>query len=111
VGLFDINHITKETNMFFVINVAKMTREDFSEAMFILSYYHVNTSLYSDGEHAVSTYMVVESNKDDKDDLRLAEMAFQMNFHQDHTPLACSHCEGEDGCGHLMFTKKINPAF
>jgi len=105
--------------MFFVLNTSKMTREDFVEAMFMLSYYHVSTRLYSDGEKASSAYMIVEMDRErygsegnGDDDVRLAEMGFQMNFHQDNNLVACPHCDEEDGpCGHLTFSRKIKSAF
>ena len=82
---------------------------DWMHAMFILSYYkELTLELFSNGEDAVSTYMVVEG---EEDSLRLAEMAFQMNWHQGGW--ICPHCEGdeEETCGHLTFTHPINPAF
>jgi len=44
-------------------------------------------------------------------DLHLAEMAFQMNFHQ--VGNVCIQCVlgGETACGHLTFSKPINSAF
>jgi len=42
-------------------------------------------------------------------DLRMAEMAFQMEFHQARM-MACPECydKGEEVCGHLVFDASIN---
>lgn len=99
----------------FCLMINAMSRDELMEAMFILSYYHVNINTYSNGESAESTYMVVSAidtdhpgqERDAQEDLRMAEMAFQMNFRQ-HGNL-CLHCEDEEDttCGHLTFTNKI----
>jgi len=90
---------------------------DWQHAMFMLSYYNVECSLYSNGEDAESTYMVVSAGVDeyrDEEALRLAEMCFQVNWHQSNEKL-CLHCVDHadrfDSCGHLTFTHPINPAF
>ncbi len=89
---------------------------DWQQAMFMLSYYHVGCKLYSDGEDAGSTYMVVGDmdegwSQEDEDNLALAEMCFQMNWHQVGTK--CPHCandkeDGEQTCGHLTFSHLID---
>lgn len=108
------------------------TSEDLQHALFLLSYYRVRVEFFSDGEDSSSTYMVVdEADEVRKGDFLLAQMAMQMNFHQGNAD-RCPHCEdlptcddckyneGDSGncehctrlfCGHLTFTKKINPAF
>lgn len=75
---------------------------DWQHAMFMLSDYHVECKLYSDGENAESTYMVVEASISTKVDehrdeeaLRLAEGRFQMNWHQ--VGMICPHCEDMEG--------------
>ena len=91
---------------------------EWQNAMFMLSYYHVLCRTYSDGDNEISAYMVVEGlpetdGTDRDDDLRMAEMCFQMNWHQEGK--LCPHCVDHsdvfDCCGHLTFTKKINSAF
>jgi hypothetical protein len=102
--------------MYFVI--CPMEPADWQHAMFILSYYHkLEISLFSDGSNAESAYMVVESKpllEGDENELRLAEMAFQGDWHQ-HNEKLCPHCidhaDHYDSCGHLAFSKPINPAF
>jgi hypothetical protein len=101
---------------------------DWQHAMFILSHYRdLYCELFSDAEEASSTYMVVSDTEpgfewpDGMDttaaqNLRLAEMAFQMNWHQKGGH-RCVHCDAlpeplqEETCGHLTFNKIINPAF
>ena len=90
---------------------------DWQHAIFMLSYYHVKISTFSNGEDAITAYMVVEGKpmaEGDEDHLRLAEMCFQMNWHQ-HGSSLCPHCIDHadvfDSCGHLAFSKPINPAF
>ena len=67
--------------MFFVIKPSNP--ESMVHAMFLLSYYKVTFSSFSDGDHASSTFIKV-SREYRKGDLRLAEMSFQMGFHQDN---------------------------
>ena len=95
---------------------------DWQYAMFILSYYtKLIIELFSNGEDADTAYMVVrgkELMEGEESDLMLAEMAFQMNWHQGNQRI-CEMCtlelgkgaEVEDCCGHLTFVKPINPAF
>lgn len=90
---------------------------DWQQAMFMLSYYHVRCTLYSNGEDAKSVYMEVRaprsSGDDGEDALHLAEMCFQMNWHQGGMICPGCHkeqnnywagCDGKDTCGHLTFT-------
>lgn len=101
--------------MYFVICPTEPA--DWQHAMFILSYYSkLIISTFSNGEDANTAYMVVESKpllEGEEDELRLAEMAFQMNWHQ--IGRLCPHCidhaDHYDSCGHLAFSKPINPAF
>lgn len=100
----------------FCLKISAMSAQDFQQAMFIMSYYHVSMTAYSNGEDATSTYMVVggEGNGQQvkEEDLHNAEMAFQMNFRQ--VGKICPHCdgqiEGETVCGHLTFSTFINSA-
>ena len=81
--------------------------DDWQHAMFILSTYFVKIESYSNEEDADTTYIIVRG---DQDQVRLAEMAFQMNWHQ--VGARCPHCSPDlDTCGHLTFNKPINPAF
>ena len=99
--------------MFFVIYPTNPA--DWQHAMFILSYYHkLEISTFSNGTDANTAYMVVESKpmlEGDEDELRLAEMNFQGNWHQYGEKL-CPHCidhaEHFDTCGHLAFRAPIN---
>jgi hypothetical protein len=89
---------------------------DWQSALFILSYYHVITTLRSDGDDAASTYMVVEEDPENPDGLRMAEMAFQMNWKQSLFPAhlcpdCVDHADRLVACGHLTFTSRIKPAF
>lgn len=92
------------------------TPEDMAYAMFLLSYYKVMFSSFSDGEHSNSTFIKV-SREYRKGDLRLAEMAFQMAFYQEG--MLCPVCkmknEGKkkqrNSCGHLTFTGVIEGRF
>jgi hypothetical protein len=90
----------------FVIKPA--TPKDALHALFLLSYYEVSFTAYSDGEHSNTTFIKV-SREYRKDDLRLAEMAFQMSFRQKGK--ICPVCEmvdkGKQTCGHLTFTEVI----
>ena len=95
---------------------------DWQSAMFIMSYYKdVYCELFSDGENAESAYMVVDASPpgfeiptdEANNNLRLAEAAFQMNWHQTRG-WRCIHCDAlpeplrEETCGHLTFTKRID---
>ena len=96
------------------------TAADWQHAMFMLSYYHVRCKLYSNGEDASTTFMVVSEDEDwsesDAENLRLAEISFQMDWHP-RSGLRCVHCDAlpeplrEETCGHLTFHKPINSAF
>lgn len=102
--------------MFFVIYPIESA--DWQHAMFMLSFYNkIKISTYSNGDDADTAYMVVEEvviPEGEESELRLAEMAFQMNWHQ-HPVSLCPHCidhsDHFDRCGHLAFSKPINPAF
>jgi len=102
--------------MFFVIYPIEAA--DWQHAMFILSYYtNIKISTFSNGEDADTAYMVVESVlllEGEENELRLAEMAFQIEWLQ-HSERLCPHCidnsDHFDTCGHLAFSKPINPAF
>jgi hypothetical protein len=77
---------------------------DWQHAVFMLSYYHVKIEAFSDGEDSESAYIIVRG---DDEQLRLAEMAFQMNWHQGG--IKCRHCSDDlDTCGHLTFTSRID---
>jgi len=99
---------------------------DWQHAMFILSHYRdLSCELFSDAEEASSTYMVVDAippgfvmpTEEQNHNLRMVEMAFQMNWHQASDKLRCIHCDAlpeplqEETCGHLTFNRIINPAF
>lgn len=109
--------------------------------MFILSYHQVQCTMYSDGDHFESAYMVVDKeynefellDSKEENQLRMAEATFQLNWHQGGS--ICPHCEGDKPCikcaifnecadpgnkdctghkqicGHLTFVRRINPAF
>lgn len=84
--------------------------EDWQVAIFMLSYYHVSMTTFSDGDNVESAYMVVSCGKDQsQEDLRLAEMCFQMNWNQ--VGRICPHCAevctDEEFCGHLTFDMPI----
>jgi hypothetical protein len=90
---------------------------DWQHALFMLSYYHVNITIRSDGEDAITTYMVVDNDgtTEAQEQLRLAEMCFQMNWHQSNHHRLCPECmphsDQFDSCGHLTFTKPIISVF
>ena len=94
---------------------------DWEHAMFMLSYYHVKLTVRSNGEQANTAYMVVDALDDEertgdtgKNDLRLAEAAFQWNWHTHHSrlcPECIDHSDQFDSCGHLAFSHPVNPAF
>jgi len=78
---------------------------DWQHAMFMLSYYHTKIEAYSNGEDADTVYIIVRGLDEQ---VRLAEAAFQMNWHQDGSG-QCGHCSSDiDYCGHLKFTKPID---
>jgi len=104
---------------------------DYRHALFILSYYHVQPLIYSDGEHDDSVHFEInkvpitralfdtdeaysKAESKAQDQLRLCEMAFQGEFLQQGENL-CPKCkeeiertgEGESTCGHLTFTEAI----
>ena len=71
-----------------------------AEAMEFLEEYMVQT-------HRWKKFIVVTEHTLGQDDFRLAEMCFQMNWHQKSgvCPL-CQAC-GEKNCGHLTFTRLV----
>lgn len=77
------------------------------EALFLLSLYKVRFETQSDGENPTTTVLVVDEETRGGD-LRLAEVAFQMQFPQ-IGGMACPVChgQGESVCGHLVFTTSI----
>ena len=131
--------------MFFVVKPISLI--EWQHAMFILSYYHVDIAAFSNGDDPLSTYMVVGAihpkserikgqDINPQEQLRLAEMAFQLNWHQ--VGNLCPHCHctevdvcascvvnyscddvrgdcgvkaGPTTCGHLTFNRPIIPAF
>jgi len=97
-------------------------QSDWADALMILSYYHVNLVLFSDGDNQKSIYGRVEERIEPKhnnisfdplEQLMLAEIAFAIEWHQ--KGMICADCEQEPGntgiCGHLTFIKPINSAF
>jgi hypothetical protein len=95
---------------------------DWAHAMFIMSYYHdLYCEMFSNGETAESAYMVVSDAAPGWDaptdraveNLRLAEMTFQGNWHQKGRH-RCVHCSAlpaplqEETCGHLTFNRIID---
>jgi hypothetical protein len=96
---------------------------DWQHAMFIMSHYRdIYCELFSDAEEASSTYMVVDAippgfeppTEEQNHNLRMVEMAFQMNWHQKGGH-RCVHCDAlleplqEETCGHLTFNKAVAP--
>jgi hypothetical protein len=111
--------LRKEKYMFII---KPENQSDWADALMILSYYHVNLVLFSDGDNQESVYGRVEERDNSKqnvidfdplEQLMLAEMTFAGNWLQ--KGMICEDCEQEPGnsgiCGHLTFTKPINPAF
>ena len=121
-------------------------QKDWAEALFMLSYYHVVINVFSNGENADDMYIRVEDEsyccqeasegRKAEEQLRLAEMAFQANWHQSLG--ICEQCYDENievcvvcdiryscddsrgdcqlknqpvSCGHLTFTEPIKGAF
>jgi len=92
---------------------------DWQNAFFILSSYRISLSAMSDKDDESTTYVIVDAIDDDghtydydkhQEELRLAEMAFQMSWRQ--VGRVCTFCEDtEDVCGHLTFNKPMKPAF
>ena len=112
LGSININFTYKGGSPMFVIKCNN--NEDWQSAMFILSYYHVISTMYSDGEDPTTTYMVVENGKVDDDALTLAEMAFCGDWISDSKDYrwCCPHCENGEMkncdtgiCGHLTFVE------
>ncbi len=122
--------------------IIKPTKPEYwAKALFILSYYHVRTEVYSNGENLNGMYMAVMPFETDADDgekeLRMAEAAFQCppGWHtekgicevcKDEQPNVCSECDCyemcpgapdprcsalQHNCGHLVFNEPINGAF
>ena len=63
---------------------------DLIEALFTLSLYNVQFEARSNGENSNTTVLVVDK-EGREGDLRLAEMAFQMGYHQKNRPV-CPEC-------------------
>ena len=93
----------------FIIHPVNNAKGDcaFGDAIDLLSTYDVQCTPLRIGPSLLITVEGVDEH--------LAEMAFQMNWHQIHgCCVVCAnaddHKEG-DTCGHLTFHKEINPAF
>ncbi len=92
---------------------------DWYHAMLILTQYSVACVPLANSEDPNTMHMSVREDiplfgetdgVEEQEQLRLAEMAFQMSWHQ--VGKVCPYCEGEvETCGHLTFNKPINPAF
>jgi hypothetical protein len=87
--------------MFFIV---PENNEDLRAALVLLSNYHVATAIYCDDDGSNLYLAVIHDHWEPKDDndIRLAEMAFQMNWQQG----TCPECKGGI-CGHLSFTRPI----
>ena len=89
------------------------TEESIAYAVFMLSFFHVKFHTQSDGDDIKSLIIIVDEETQEGA-LLLAEMAFQMNFHQANERL-CEVCKdkiertgvGFGNCGHLTFSKII----
>lgn len=112
-----MNLNSKKGDTMFVIKPIKDA--DWQHALFMISYYQVDLTVRSNGEDANTTYMVVEHDPSTtgtvhENDLRTAEACFMLNWHQ-HGSSLCPECidysDRFDSCGHLAFSKPINPAF
>jgi hypothetical protein len=90
--------------MFFIV---PKTPEDLMEAMKLLSNYHVAAESYLDNADNLYLSIIHDHYESEDDDVRLAEMAFQMNWHQGGE---CPECT-EQPCGCMVFTKPIKFAF
>jgi hypothetical protein len=78
-----------------------------NRALFILSAYDVKFEAKTIDGDASTAYIVVDEERI-AGDLRMAEIAFQMEFHQ-VCMKACPECQdkGEEVCGHLVFDTMI----
>jgi hypothetical protein len=93
--------------------VKPRTEESIAQAVFMLSFYHVKFHTQSNGEDIKSLIIIVD-DETQEGALLLAEMAFQMNFHQANERL-CEVCKGKiektgvgfGNCGHLTFSRLI----
>lgn len=95
--------------------VKPQTLEDYRQALFILSYYHVKVTIHSDGSNASSVEIVVTEDygyaKDETmekalDQLLLAGETFDNNFDtEDLGPCAlCKTIGRPEDCGHITYT-------
>jgi hypothetical protein len=79
------------------------------EALNMLACYHVSAEAYTNDPCDINElYLAVypDHYESEDDDVGIAEMCFQMNWHQGGK---CPECQ--DICGHMVFTKPIKPAF
>lgn len=84
---------------------------DVMAALSIISCYKVRIRVMCynpDSVKAANFVFVIEEDVERPDDHRLSEMAFQMNFRQKGK--VCEVCKdsGEEFCGHLTFTSRID---
>ena len=81
-------------------------QEDLVKALLLLAEYHVAAEVYTDDDMDIYLHIIPDHFESEDNDVGIAEMAFQMNWHQGGK---CPECT--DICGHMVFTKPINPAF
>ena len=86
-----------------------LTMPAVERAINLIKQYNVSCLIKVETEHFVVVVEAKEENltAGEVGDLRLAEMAFQMNYHQ-KGGFRCGHCDETEGaCGHLCFTTPI----
>lgn len=93
-GANNLFHGGKELSYFFLIP------NNHNQAKTLLDHYTVQTQPWG-------RWLVVTDHPLGQNDLRLAEMAFQMNWHQKGGVCPLCQAHGERHCGHLTFTKLV----
>lgn len=92
-GANNLFHYQNVDDRFFLVPNTK-------EAMEFLEDYEVQTKTWR-------KFIVVTDHPLGQNDLRLAEMSFQMNWHQKGGVCPLCQAHGERHCGHLIFTKLV----
>lgn len=94
----------RDTSMWFYVEAK--TQEDMNDMGKIILTHKVDWDVVNDVE------LIVYPFAGHEDSFRLCEMDMQMNTHQKQGNV-CPRCADQDNrfCGHLTFTRRINPAF
>ena len=90
------------------VNTKLANNQPLHDALTLLSLYKVSYHSLYIRKGSIIEELVVVDKETRKGDLRLAEMAFQMNSKYEQEGFVCPICKkkSEDFCGHLIFVPR-----